>query len=1067
MIDFVIEWCLKNRFLVISAVLLLAGAGFWALRHTPVDAIPDIGELQVIVIAEWQGRSPRDVEDQITYPLTTKLMGIPRVKTIRGNSAFGFSLVNIIFEDGTDFYWARTRVLERINLAQSDMPPGVTPVLGPDATALGQIFWYTLENSYYCPEHVHATSEVPGTCSEDGRELVLAMSDLGELRSLQDWYVRYQLNAVEGVSEVASVGGFVKQYQIDIDPYRMYSRGVSILKVIQAVRRSNIDVGAKVFEEGGMEFIIRGIGFVKKLEDLEQIVLDAPGGVPVTIGDVADVTFGPDFRRNALDKGGAETVGGVVVMRHGENPLQVIERLKRKIDEIESGLPPGIVIAPFYDRTQVIGRATNTLTVALIEEIIVAAAILLLFLWHIRSMLIITVVLPLGVLGAFLFMKLIGMPSNIMSLGGIAIAIGVMVDAGIVMTENIHRHLASADGRPGGKERLEITIAAAKEVGAPIFFAILIIIVAFIPVFGLLGQAGKMFRPLAFTKTFVMTVSAVLSITLLPVLATLLLTGTLRRSVENPVTRIIIRSYRPAAAWAHSRRRLIIAVAALLAGGGILMFITISSEFMPPLDEGDLLFMPVLLPGASLTQVKEVMRTQDIIIQSLPEVETVVGKLGRAETATDPAPVAMIETIIKLKRKDEWRPGMTREKLIEEIKERTRIPGVSPIMTQPIRNRIDMLATGIQTPIGVKVFGSDLQTIERIAVRIEEIIGRIPGSRNPFAERIGNKPYLEIEIDRERAARYGILVGDVQEIIATAIGGMNISMTVEGRERYPIRVRYPRELRDNEDEIGDVLVPTASGAQIPLSLIADIRRVPGPAMIATENTLPYVRVFTSIDTEMVGLMEFVKTLEGILEREIKPDLPKGVYYNISGQYEYKREADRRLLLLVPLCLFVIYLLLYIKFRSLSAALILVTALPFSFIGAVALQYALGIRFSVAVWVGYIALFGVAVEDGIVILDYMRKRITRGVDIRESAIEAATLRVRPILMTTATTILALLPIMFATGTGSEVMRPIATPTVGGMITCTLSNLFIVPILHVWLAERRRRVEGERPAQVHHG
>ena len=1054
MIDYIIGWCLKNRFLVISAVLLLTATGLWALRQTPVDAIPDIGELQVIVIADWPGRSPRDVEDQVTYPLTTKLMGVPRVKTIRGNSAFGFSLVNIIFEEGTDFYWARTRVLERINLAQNEMPQGVTPVLGPDATALGQIFWYTVENAYFCPDHPHISSLEAGTCPEDGQKLVLAKSDLGELRSLQDWYIRYQLNGVRGVSEVASVGGYVKQYQIDVDPHALYARGVSILNLVKAVRGSNIDIGAKVFEESGMEFIVRGIGFIKEIEDLESIVLGAPDGVPVTVGDVAVVTIGPDFRRNALDKGGAEAVGGVVVMRYGENPLDVIERLKRKIGEIESGLPPGIKIVPFYDRTEVIGRATHTLKVALIEEIIIAALILLLFLWHLRSTLIITIVLPLGVLGAFLLMRLIGMPSNIMSLGGIAIAIGVMVDAGIVMTENIHRHLASAGEHLGRKERLDITAKAAKEVGTPIFFAILIIIVAFVPVFALMGQSGKLFRPLAFTKTFVMTVSALLSITLLPVLGTLLLGGRLRRSEENPITRLIVRLYRPAISWAHRWRKPVIAAAAIAMAASLLLFVVIPSEFMPPLNEGDLLFMPVLLPGASLTQVKEVMRTQDIVIKSLPEVEMVVGKLGRAETATDPAPVAMIETVIKLKPKKEWRPGMTRVKLIEEIKEKTRMPGVSPIMTQPIRNRIDMLATGIQTPIGVKVFGSDLGAIEATAIRIEEIIRSIPGARGPYAERLGNKPYLEIEIDRAGAARYGVLVGDIQQVIAAAVGGMNISTTIEGRERYPVRVRYPRELRDSEEAIGDVLVPTPSGAQIPLSLLTDIRRVPGPAMIATENTLPYVRVFTSIDTEAVGLMEFVGDLEEALEREIKPALPKGVYYSITGQYEYKREADRRLLMLVPLSLFVIYLLLYMKFKSLSLALILVSALPFSFVGAVALQFILGINFSVAVWVGYIALFGVAVEDGIVILDYMRERVAGGGDIRKSAIEAAALRVRPILMTTATTILALLPIMFASGAGSEVMRPIATPTVGGMVTCTLSNLFIVPILFVWVAERRR-------------
>ena len=1035
-------------------MLLLAGAGVWALLNTPVDAIPDIGELQVLVIADWPGRSPRDVEDQITYPLTTKLMGIPNVKTIRGNSAFGFSLVNIIFEEGTDFYWARTRVLERINLAQSDMPAGVTPLLGPDATALGQIFWYTIENVYYCPDHPHITGTSPATCPEGGNELVLAESDLGELRSLQDWYVRYQLNGVEGVSEVASVGGYVKQYQIDVDPAAMYSRGVSIADIIRAVRRSNIDVGGKVFEEGGMEFIIRGAGFVKSPVDLERIVLAAPGGVPVTVGDVADVTIGPDFRRNALDKEGAEAVGGVVIMRHGENPLAVIRRLKEKIAEIESGLPPGIRIVPFYDRTEVIGRAMRTLEIALIEEIIVAALVLLLFLWHIRSTLIITTVLPLGVLGAFLFMRLIGMPSDIMSLGGIAIAIGVMVDAGIVMTENIYRRLSESERALSARERLETTVSAAKEVGPPIFFAILIIIVAFVPVFALTGQSGKLFRPLAFTKTFVMAVSAVLSITLLPVLSSLFMRGRIERKGRNRLARLLTSLYRPVVTRVMRWRLLVVIIAAASVIAGVLLFAVIPGEFMPPLDEGDLLFMPVLLPGASLSQVKEVMRTQDIVIKSMPEVETVVGKLGRAETATDPAPVAMIETVIKLKPKDEWRPGMTRGKLIEEIKERTRMPGVSPIMTQPIRNRIDMLATGIQTPVGIKVFGNDLAEIERVAVRIEEIVRGIRGARGPYAERLGDKPYLEIEVDRKRAARYGVLVGDIQNVISTAVGGMNISTTVEGRERYPIRVRYPRELRDSEREIGNVLVPTPSGAQIPLSLVASIRRTPGPAMIATENTMPYVRVFTSIDTEEVGLMEFVDELEAALAREIKPILPRGVYYSIAGQYQYKREADRRLLVLVPVCLFIIYLLLYIKLKSLSSALVLVSALPFSFVGAVILQYILGIKFSVAVWVGYIALFGVAVEDGIVILDYMSSRIGEGGDLRASAIEAATLRVRPILMTTATTILALLPVMLATGTGSEIMRPIATPTVGGMITCTLSNLFIVPLLYVWIEERRR-------------
>jgi len=1055
MINRVIEWCLNNRFLVISFVLLLILGGVWALWNTPVDAIPDIGEMQVIVIAEWPGRSPRDVEDQITYPLQTALMGLPKVKTIRASSAFGFSLVNIIFEEGTDYYWARTRVLEKIYQVEADLPEGVTPELGPDATALGQIFWYTVENVYYCPDHPEVTSTREGRCPLDNKKLILARTDLGTLRSLQDWYIKYLLSSVEGISEVASVGGFVREYQIEVDPAKLYSNGISIKKVIDAVKRSNIDVGAKVFEESGMEFIIRGVGFIKSIEDIENIVLKSRDGVPVKIGDVADVVPGPAFRRNALDKEGSETVGGVAIMRYGANPLEVIKRLKKKISEIEAGLPPGIRIIPFYDRTEVINRATHTLKIALIEEMIVASIVLFLFLFHMRSTFIIALIIPLGVLGAFLFMKIIGMTSNIMSLGGIAIAIGVMVDAGIVMTENIHRHLSTGRKKGDGTDRIRTAIDAAKEVGAPIFFAILIIIIAFVPVFALKGQAGKLFRPLAITKTFVMSISALLAISFIPVLSTLLLRGRLRSIEEIPITKNIKMWYRDLLSKAFRYRYIVLIVSLIALVGSFILAGYIPGEFMPPLNEGDLLFMPVLLPGASLSQVKEVMRTQDIIIKSFPEVETVVGKLGRAETATDPAPVAMIETIIKLKPKKFWRKGMTREKLIEEIKEKTAMPGVSPIMTQPIRNRIDMLATGIQTPVGIKIFGEDLKAIEETAVRVEELLREVPGALNPYAERIGNKPYLEIRIDRDRIARYGILLEDVQQTIAAAIGGMEVSWVINGRERYPITVRYPRELRDNDEAIGDILISTADGSQIPLSQVAEIKRTMGPAMIFSENTLPYVRVFVSIDTEKTGLMEFVDNVRKTLDEKIRPSLPHGVYYSIAGQYEYKKESDRRLALLVPVCLFIIFILLYIKFKSVSSTLILATALPFSFIGGAVLQYILGIKFSTAVWVGYIALFGIAVEDGIVMLDYLARQAGSTGDHLVDSFDAASLRVRPILMTTATTILALLPIMFATGTGSEFMIPIAVPTVGGMVTCTLSNLFLVPILYIMVEAGKKR------------
>lgn len=1052
MINRTIEWCLKNRFLVISGVILLCFFGYQAMVKTPVDAIPDIGELQVIVFADWHGRSPRDIEDQVIYPLTTKLLGIPRVKVVRSGSAFSFGTVNIIFEDGTDYYWARTRVLERMNLALEDLPEGVIPVLGPDATALGQIFWYTVENGYYCPDHTETPYAEPGRCPIDGKKLIHSEYDLGQLRSLHDWYIRYQLNAVKGVSEVASVGGFVKQYQIDIDPNVLLAYGVNLSDVFTAVKRSNIDIGAKVFEEGQVEFIIRGLGFIKSIEDIENIVVKAEEGVPIYLKNIAAVTLGPDFRRGALDKEGAEVTGGVVLMRYGENPLQVIERIKEKIKEVEAGLPPGVRIVSFYDRTEIINRAKNTLTTALIGEIIVTIAVILLFMGNFTSSIIVSLVLPISILTGFLIMYFMGMPSNIMSLGGFAIAIGVIVDAGIVMSENITRHLAEQE--EGVKKRLEICLEAAKEVGPPIFFAILIVIVAFIPVFVLKGEAGRLFRPLAFTKTFVMSASAIFAISLLPVLCSLFLKKKPKKAEDNVLSRFLLKGYRPIITWGINHKKIVLFICLATFIGTLFFIPGIPSEFMPPLNEGDLLFMPVLLPGASLTEVKEVMRKQDIIIGKLPEVKLVVGKLGRAETATDPAPVAMIETIIKLKPKKFWRDGMTREKLIREIKEKTRMPGVSPIMTQPIRNRIDMLATGIQTPIGIKVFGNELQKIEEIAIKIERLMSTIPGSLNPYAERIGNRPYLEININRKEIARYGIKIEDVQNTIMVAAGGANITNTVEGRERYPIRVRYKRELIDNVESLKRILVSTPQGAQIPLAQLADIKKVPGPAMIASENTLPYSRVFLSVDPEVTGIVDFVNEAQRLLKKEIKPHLPPGFYYSISGQYEYELQARKQLLRVVPICLFIIFILLYLKFKSFSSTLLLISALPFAFIGAILLQVLLGYKFSTAVWVGYIALFGVAVEDGIVIVQYMQELCKKGGEVKTNVIQASLLRVRPIIMTTATTILALLPIMLSTGAGSEVMKPIAAPTVGGMITCTISNLIVVPIIFAWIEERKK-------------
>ncbi len=1053
MINRTIEWCLKNRFLVIAGVVLLLGFGYQAMMKTPIDAIPDIGELQVIVFADWPGRSPQDIEDQVIYPLTTKLLGIPRVKVIRSNSAFSFGMVNIIFEEGTDYYWARTRVLERMNLALADLPEGIIPVLGPDATALGQIFWYTVENGYYCPDHPEVSYAKPGTCPVDGKGLVHSNYDLGRLRSLQDWYIRYQLNTVGGVSEVAGVGGFVKQYQIDIDPNVLLAYGVNLNDVFTAVKKSNLDVGAKVFEEGQVEFVIRGLGFIKSIADIENIVVKAREGVPIYIKNIATVTIGPDFRRSALDKAGAEVTGGVVLMRYGENPLRVIERIKEKIEEVEAGLPPGVRIVPFYDRTEIINRAKNTLTKALIEEIMVTALVILLFTGSFAGTLIVSLVLPISILIGFLVMYFMGIPSNIMSLGGFAIAIGVIVDAGIVMSENITRHLA--EQKEGIKNRLEVCLEAAKEVGPSIFFAILIIIVAFIPIFVLEGQSGRLFRPLAFTKTFAMSASAILAISLLPVICSFFLRGKLKKAEDNFLSRLLMKGYRPIITWSVNHKKIVLLICSLPFILTLFFIPGIPSEFMPPLNEGDLLFMPVLLPGASLTEVKEIMKKQDIIIKQLPEVEMVVGKLGRAETPTDPAPVAMIETIIKLKSKKFWREGMTREKLIREIKEKTRMPGVSPIMTQPIRNRLDMLATGIQTPIGIKVFGDDLQKNEEIAIKIEGLMNTIPGALNPYAERIGSRPYLEIKIDREAIARYGIKIQDVQDTLMVAIGGVNLTTTLEGRERYPIRVRYKRELADNLESLKRILVSSPGRAQIPLIQLAEIKKVPGPAMIASENTLPYTRVFLSVDPEVTGIVDFVDEAKKLLEEKIKPGLPPGSYYAISGQYEYELQARKQLLTVVPICLFIIFILLYIKFRSFSSTSLLISALPFAFVGAILLQVILGYKFSTAVWVGYIALFGIAVEDGIVIVEYMQELCKKGGDVKAHVIQASLLRVRPIIMTTATTILALLPVMLSTGAGSEVMKPIAAPTVGGMITCTISNLIVVPIIFSWIEERKRR------------
>jgi Cu(I)/Ag(I) efflux system membrane protein CusA/SilA len=1101
MINKIIETCLKNRFLVIATFALLIVWGFSAMRDTSIDAIPDIGELQIIVYADWPGRSPKDVEDQVIYPLTTGLMGTPEVKVVRSTSAFGFGLVNMIFKEGTDFYWARTRVLERLDFAKRDVPQDASITLGPDATALGQIFWYTVEGDGY---------------------------DLAELRSIQDWYIRYQLNAVEGVSEVASVGGYVKQYQIDIDPNKLLAHNVKIHEVINAVQNSNIDVGAKVFEEGGAEFIVRGLGFIKSTADIENIVVGAEEGVPIYVKNLATVTTGPEFRRGALDKEGKEVTGGVVLMRYGENPLKVIERIKKKIAELSVGLPSGVRIVPFYDRTGLILRSIDTLKTALIQEIIITVFVIVAFLLHFWGSMIISAVLPVGILIVFILMHQFGVDANIMSLGGIAIAIGVMVDSGCVLVENIYRRITERRKEKNlpklsADERLIVCIEGAQEVGKPVLFALLTTIVGFIPVFVLTGQAGKLFRPLAFTKTFTMVGAAIIALALLPTLSYYLLRGRMRSVAENKNAQILRKGYNPIINWSVKHKKNVILISLIVTVLGLLCGSFMKQEFMPPLNEGDLLFMPVLLPGASLTQVMEVMRKQDIIIKNeFPEVEWVVGKLGRAETATDPAPVGMIETIIHLKNKRFWRKGMTREKLINQIQEKTRMPGVSPIMTQPIRNRIDMLATGIQTPVGIKVFGSDLDKIVEIATQIESIVSQIEGALSPYAERISSRPYFEIEIDRKQAARYGVKVGDIQQIIMTAIGGMNLTTTVEGRERYPVRVRYLRELRDSPEALERIFIPTSKGEHIPLAQVSTLKKVPGPAVINSENTLTYARIFVNVNQDKVGLIDFVKNAQQAVEEEIKKgklNLPPGYFISWSGQFESEMESRKRLFPALIAALGVIFVLLYIAFNNSSLStnyissglkiVMMTVGLPLivypivyyffiggstigpliyfllglllisfvfapsvfisysslipSLVGGVILLFLLGFKFSTAVWVGFIALFGVATDNAVVLLstldDLFSKSALKTIeDIRQTVIEGGLLRLRPAMMTTMTTIIALLPVMFATGAGSEIMRPMASPTVGGLVTATLSNLILVPVLYCWIKERefRKRV-----------
>lgn len=1036
MIHKLIEWSLRNRAIIIALYIGVAAWGYWALVKTPIDAIPDVSDNQVIVFTDWAGRSPQEVEDQVTYPLVTNLQGLPGVRTVRASSAFSFSMINIIFEDDVELYWARTRVLERLNLVAKQLPEGVVPTLGPDASGVGQVFWYTLES--------------------DGHSL-------RDLRTIQDWFVRYQLNSVPGVAEVASVGGYVQQYQINIDPNKLRGLNIPLSMVVEAVRKSNNNVGGNVVEQAGRWTVVRGIGLVNSTEDVANIVIGSSGGTPVYVKNVAEVKLGEAFRTGALDKNGKEAVGGVVIARYNTNALEVIEAVKQKVTELQAGLPEGVSIVPFYDRTQLINRATSTLKTALIEELLLVTLAHIVFLAHFRSILIVTIPLPLAVLTSFLFMYYMGITSNLMSLAGIAIAIGVLVDAGIVVTENAFRYIEkkgvdTKDRRAVWQAVLEST----KLVGRPIFFSMAIIILAFIPVFALSGREGKLFHPLAFTKTFAMIGATIIAVTLVPVLCTYLLGGKMHSEESNPVMRFLHRFYGPALIWALRNRLKTILLAFVLFTGAVFLGSGIGSEFMPPLNEGDLMYMPVTDPAISIDEALKIMSRQDEIIKSFPEVAWAVGKAGRAETSTDPAPTNMNETVIHLKPESEWRPGMTREKLIAEMDEAVKMPGVTNIWTQPIINRIEMLATGIRSEVGIKVFGSDLAEIEKVSREIAGVVRDVPGAADVYPEQIGGTPYIDIKINRAEAARYGINVGVIQDVIEKGIGETNLSVTIEGRERFPIRVRYAPEFRQSPEAIGQIPVVTANGMTIPLAQLADIRTVEGPSMIQSENGLLRGTVLLNVRGRDVG--SFVEEAKTTITNQVQ--MPSGYYITWSGQYENQQRARQRLMLVVPVVLLIIFGLLYMTYHSALEAAHVLMAVPFALTGGIYLQWLLGYNFSVAVWVGFIALFGTAVQTGVVMVIYLneaveKKRREIGTltrkDLLDAVIEGALLRLRPKVMTVSTVVAGLLPIMWSTSAGSEVMKPLATPVLGGMVSSLLHVLIVTPVIFFWIHERQLKKE----------
>jgi copper/silver efflux system protein len=1068
----IIEWCAHNRFLVFTGVLLLTLAGIWSMGHIPLDALPDISDVQVIIHTNWEGEPPNIIEDQVTYPIVTALLAAPRVKAVRAQTMFNDSYVFVVFEDGTDIYWARSRVVEYLQTIAGRLPANVHPAIGPDATGAGWVYEYVLV------DHSHKQS-------------------LADLRSIQDWHLRYQLATVPGVAEVASIGGFVRQYQVQLDPNKLLAYGIPLSTVIDRVKSSTNEVGGRVLELSGARYMIRGLGYLKSLDDLANVPVMAKNGTPVLIKDLGTVSFGPDLREGLAEwNGEGETVGGIVVMRYGLNALNVINGVKKKLAEIKGSLPPGVEIRSSYDRGGLISESINTLKHSLLEEAIIVSLVIIVFLFHFRSALIPILTLPIALVISFIPMYYLNVSSNIMSLGGLALAIGVLVDAAIVMVENGYRHLSERSTSGGevfeetnssngpvldeetdasaGKaakkaverERVRILIDSAKQVGPALFFSLLIIVVSFLPVFLLEAQEGRMFRPLAWTKTLAVGFSSLLAITLVPILMVIFIRGKLRPESENPISRLTQALYLPVLRLCLKYRKTTLLLnLAFLVVTFPLMF-KMGSQFMPPLFEGSSLYMPTALPGISITQASQLLQEQDRILRSFPEVETVFGAVGRSDSATDNAPLDMYDTTVMLKPRENWRSGMTYEKLIREMDEKLQFPGLTNTWTMPVQNRLDMALTGIKTPVGMKLQGTNLEQIQQLGAQVQKIFSGLPQVRSVFAERVSQGFYINVDVNRPEAAKYGLTIADVQQAVESGIGGMNVAENVEGRSRYPINVRYQRDFRDNVGELSRVLIATPSGAQIPIAEVTKISFSHGPAMIRDEDGQLTGYIYIDLNTTDYG--GFVDQASNMLRQKLQ--LPAGYTYQWSGEYEFQLRAKERMKIILPVVFFVIFLLLYMVFHNLTEAMVLIFPTFYAMTGGLILQWLLGYNFSVAVWVGYIALFGIAVETGVVMVVYLHesldKRIASGrpltdADIQEAAIEGAVHRLRPKLMTVCAVLASLIPILWASGIGSDVMKPMAAPMVGGMITSTIHVLILVPVLFVLMKERDLRRGTLRP------